>query len=123
MFEVVYYEDKPGVSSLYNQIVELAEKANTNKNARIQYNQISYLIKLLKIDGTKMISNYTKRIEGDIWELRPGDNRILYFFYQDNTYVLLHMFRKKTRKTPPSEIEQAKRERNDYILKQGGKKR
>ena len=66
MFEVVYYEDKPGVSSLYNQIAELAEKADTNKNIRIQYNQIAYLIKLLRIDGTKLISKYTKPISENI---------------------------------------------------------
>ncbi len=122
MFEVVYYEDKPGASSLYEQIAELSEKANTNKDARIQYTQISFLLELLQEHGTKMISNYTKRIEGDIWELRPGNNRILYFFYKENTYVLLHMFRKKTRKTPQSEIEKAKRERNDYLLQRGGDK-
>ena len=40
-------------------------------------------------------------------------------FYED-TYVLLHQFRKKTQKTPKSEIEQAKRERDDYISRMGG---
>ncbi|MFA6848656.1 MAG: type II toxin-antitoxin system RelE/ParE family toxin [Lachnospiraceae bacterium] len=34
-------------------------------------------------------------------------------FYE--TYVLLHHFRKKTRKTPHREIERAKAERDDWI--------
>ena len=50
-----------------------------------------------------------------IWELRPGFNRVLYFYYKDDTFVLLHQFRKQTRKTPRQEIEKAKRERNDWI--------
>jgi phage-related protein len=28
-------------------------------------------------------------------ELRPGFNRVLYFYFENNTFVLLHMFRKK----------------------------
>ena len=57
----------------------------------------------------------TKRIDEDIWELRPGNNRVLYFFCRENTFVLLHHFRKKTKKTPRREIEKAKRERDDYL--------
>ena len=38
-----------------------------------------------------------------------------YFFYQNDTYVLLHQFRKKSQKTPKREIEKAKAERNDYL--------
>lgn len=33
-----------------------------------------------------------------------------------NNYVLLHQFRKKTKKTPAGEIRQAKIERNDYLI-------
>jgi phage-related protein len=51
----------------------------------------------------------------DVWELRPGNNRIFYFCSCDNTFILLHSFRKKTQKTPRREIEKALRERNDYL--------
>ena len=50
-----------------------------------------------------------------VWELRPGNNRIFYFYHKDNTYVLLHSFRKKTQKTPKQEITRAKSERDDYL--------
>ncbi|MBQ5845853.1 MAG: type II toxin-antitoxin system RelE/ParE family toxin [Selenomonadaceae bacterium] len=36
---------------------------------------------------------------------------------QQEFFVLLHHFRKKTQKTPMSELEKAKRERNDYIAR------
>lgn len=40
-----------------------------------------------------------------------------YFYYKDNTFVLLHHYRKKSQKTPRREIEKAKAERDDYILR------
>ena len=55
----------------------------------------------------------------DIWELRPGNNRVLFFYHKDDTYVLLHHFRTKTQKTPPREIERAKSERDDWISRKG----
>lgn len=120
MFKVIFYEDKPGASSLYDQIEELGKKSITDKNARVQYNQITYLIKLLEAEGTWLISKYTKPLADDIWELRPGNNRIMYFFFKDDTYVLLHMFRKMTQKTPKAEIEKAKREKKDYLSRHKG---
>ncbi|MGN0948008.1 MAG: type II toxin-antitoxin system RelE/ParE family toxin [Megasphaera sp.] len=38
--------------------------------------------------------------EEDIWELRPGNNRVFYFYYDESQYVLLHHFRKKSQETP-----------------------
>ena len=40
-------------------------------------------------------------------------SRVIY----NNTFVLLHQFRKKTQKTPKREIEKAKRERDDYLFR------
>ena len=57
----------------------------------------------------------TKHLEDGIWELRPGNNRVFYFFYENNTFVLLHQFRKKSQKTPKREIVKAKSERIDYL--------
>jgi len=38
--------------------------------------------------------------------------------YCDNdTYVLLHSFRKKSKKTPRREIDKAKAERDDYLFR------
>ena len=55
----------------------------------------------------------------DIWELRPLANRILYAYHEENTFVLLHHFKKDTRKTPKREIEKAKNELDEY-RKRGG---
>ena len=76
---------------------------------------LTKIIQLLEDNGTILPENVAKHIEENIWELRPGNNRIFYFYYADNTFILLHSFRKKTQKTPRREIEKAKTERNDYI--------
>ena len=42
-------------------------------------------------------------------------SRVLYFFYVDQRIVLTNGFIKKTQKTPPQEIEKAKKYRADYL--------
>ena len=69
---------------------------------------------MLQDHGTYLGDNITKHIDEDIWELRPGHNRVFYFCYNDNQFVILHHFRKKSQKTPLREIKKAKRERDDY---------
>ena len=105
MFNVEFYEKANGKSEIFDFLEELRIKLKTNKDARIQYKQIMLQIELLQ------------NIEEGIWELRPGNNRVLYFFFEQNTFVLLHHFRKKTQKTPKREIEKAKLERDDYIAR------
>ena len=65
-------------------------------------------IELLAKNGSTLSEDIMKHIEDEIWELRPGKNRVLYFFYRKNKYILLHHFIKKTQKTPRREIEKAK---------------
>lgn len=115
MYNIEFYESKDGSSELWDFIENLRIKAPTNKDARIQHKQISLYIQLLQDNGTHLGEKITKHLEDGIWELRPGNNRVLYFFCEANTYVLLHQFRKKTQKTPRREIEKAKAERADYL--------
>ena len=117
MYNIIFYEDKNGYSELYEELMKIAKGAENNKDLRIQLKQITYCIELLKNQGTKLPINIAKHISEDIWELRPGNNRLLYSYFESNTFVLLHMFRKQTQKTPTSEIEKAKKERNDFIIR------
>ena len=56
-----------------------------------------------------------KHIEGRIWELRPLNNRIFFFYWQDNKFVLLHHLIKKSQKTPTKEIERARSNLKDFL--------
>ena len=116
MYTVEFYETADGRSELWD-FLELRMKAATNKDARIQHKQISLYIQLLQDNGTRLNENITKHLEDGIWELRPGNNRVFYFFFENDTFVLLHHFRKKSQKTPKREIEKAKNERADYIAR------
>ena len=122
MNQVVFYEDANGVSELWNFLDDLLQRSTGNKDARIQHKQIVYYIELLQRNGTRLPETITKNIVEDIWELRPGDNRVFYFFFRDNTFVLLHHFRKKSQKTPQREIDRAIAERDDFLSRKGGKK-
>ena len=115
MYEIEFYETEDGKCPICDFLEALRLKAPTNKDARIQHKQASLYIELLQQNGTHMNAEITKHLDDGIWELRPGNNRVFYFFYQNDTYVLLHQFRKKSQKTPKREIEKAKTERNDYL--------
>lgn len=120
-YELAFYQTRGGECQIWDFLESLRTKAASNKDARIQFKQVSLYMELLTLNGTNMNENITKHLEEDIWELRPGNNRVFYFFVQKDavtekdTYVLLHQFRKKSQKTPRREIEQAKRERDDYL--------
>ncbi|MFR6598118.1 MAG: type II toxin-antitoxin system RelE/ParE family toxin, partial [Finegoldia magna] len=62
---------------------------------------------------------YSKHLEDGIFELRakPGRDikRVLYFFYFDKKVILTNGFVKKTQKTPKSEIQKAKKYRDDFM--------
>ncbi|MGN0242107.1 MAG: type II toxin-antitoxin system RelE/ParE family toxin [Candidatus Weimeria sp.] len=49
-----------------------------------------------------------------LFAVSPGNNRVFYFYFGGNTFVLLHQFRKKSQKTPQREIKQALAERDDW---------
>ena len=117
MYKIEFYETQDGESQIWDFLEDLRKKAATSKDARIQHKQASLYIELLQQNGIRLNENIAKYLEDGIWELRPGNNRIFYFFFQENTFVLLHQFRKKSQKTPKREIEKAKRERDDYLFR------
>ena len=82
---------------------------------RIKRNQIAVHIKVLAEKGTIAGMPYMRHLDGEIWELRPIRDRILFAGVLGDAFVLLHSFIKKTQKTPKQEIEQAKRELQDFI--------
>lgn len=115
VYRIDFYTDAKGESDVKNFFASLWQACPKSKDARIQYEQFFSQVEMLKEHGTNLPANITKHIEEDIWELRPGHNRILYFCWLGDTFVMLHHFRKTTQKTPRREIEKAKRERDDYI--------
>lgn len=77
MFKIEFYSTADGVSELWDFLDDLQKKSATSKDARIQHKQIAQYIQLLEDHGTRLGENITKHLEDDIWELRPGSNRVL----------------------------------------------
>ena len=115
MYDIIFYRDASGNEPIAEYIQELRKKSYTSKNARVNFNKIVAYIDLLCEHGTWIGEPVVKHLDREIWELRPLDNRLLFANYRGNIFILLHRFVKKTDKTPPAEIDQAKRLLVDYI--------
>ncbi|MCL2048404.1 MAG: type II toxin-antitoxin system RelE/ParE family toxin [Defluviitaleaceae bacterium] len=115
MFELIFYRDSKGVSPIEEYIIKLSKNAQAIKNERVKLKKIAQYFNILEEHGAKIGEPYVKHIDGDIWELRPINDRIFFFHWQKGKVVLLHHFIKKTNKTPAKEIEQAKRNQRDFL--------
>lgn len=113
LHKIHFYRDRNGKEPVLEYLRELSRK--TDKNSRIKANKINDYIEILSQYGTQAGEPYIKHLDGEIWELRPLRDRILFVAWHNGSYVLLHSFMKKTQKTPAREIIQAKRELADLI--------
>ena len=113
MYRVYFYCDKHGHRPIADYIAKLALKGD--KDSRIKLNKIRDYIKALSLYGTQAGEPYMKHLDGDIWELRPIRDRILFAAWYQGSFILLHYFMKKTQKTPAREIQRAKQNLSDLI--------
>ena len=113
MHKIHFYKDKNGSEPVAEYIAALAAKSD--KDSRIKLNKIRDYVKALREYGTQAGEPYIKHLDGEIWELRPLRDRILFVGWVNGSFVLLHQFMKKTQKTPAREIAKAKRELADLI--------
>jgi len=114
MFKIIFYKDSKGNEPVKEYLLKLKDRSQTSKQDRIQFTKINAYIRSLQEYGTRIGNPTVKHIEGDIWELRPLSNRIFFFYWKDDTFVLLHYFHKKTQKTPVKEIAKAKHHMKDF---------
>jgi len=112
MYSIKFYKDKNGKEPV-KEYIECLGKRN-DKDSRVNLNKISEYLKALSLYGKGLGEPYIKHLDGEIWELRPLRNRILFFGYDGEQFILLSHFIKKTQKTPPQEIKKAKKLMGDY---------
>lgn len=116
MYEIIFYKDRSGNEPVLEYIEALAQRAD--KDSRIRLHKVQDYIKALRAYGTVAGEPYMKHLDGEIWELRPIRDRILFAAYTETAFILLHYFMKKTQKAPQREIEQAKRELEDFRVRE-----
>ncbi|MBR2518819.1 MAG: type II toxin-antitoxin system RelE/ParE family toxin [Selenomonadaceae bacterium] len=112
MYEIVFYEDRKGNSPVRDYTNKLA--LGNDKNSRVKFQKIRLNIEFLEEQGTRAPKKFVKHVRGEIWELRPLRDRILFAAWIGDSFVLLHQFLKDTQKTPLAEIEKAERELEDF---------
>ena len=100
MWQIRFYEDRRGKSA----VLDFINKLPVRDRAKV-FNTLQ----LLQEFGTDLGMPHARRIEGRLWELRPGDNRLFYFLLVSETFVILHGYRKQSMKAPEREIETARR--------------
>lgn len=108
MNEVVFktLQDNSGKSEFINFIYSLPDK-----------DRIKLLKTIEKIENNGFPNairmEWVKKLDNNVYEIRSklGSNiqRAIYFQKVNNEYIITHGFTKKTQKTPPREIEHAKR--------------
>ena len=118
MYNINFYRDKKGNEPVKEYIVSL--KAKNTKDSLIKLQKIQDYIKILKENGTRAGMPFVRHFDGDIWELRPLKDRILFFAFDGNNIILLSYFKKMTQKTPLREIKKANKLMKDYIERSKG---
>lgn len=77
--------------------------------------RVTGYIDLFNKNGFRMTGKYLKKIENNLWELRPGNIRVL-FGLVDIDAVVVNIFKKKTQKIPIKEIKTARRRLKEHQL-------
>lgn len=112
MYKIKFYPTHRGDYPIRDFIEQLDKKSRA---------KIWRHIALLEEHGPNLLRPYADYVRGKIRELRikiqAGNVRILYFFFLKGNIVLLHACKKKTPELPEGEIEQAKRNMEDFILR------
>lgn len=108
-FEVEFYEKPDGTFP--------AEEFILAQDVKMRV-KLFRLLELLEIEGNNLREPYSKSLGEGIFEIRAKQGtditRVLYFFVVGKKIILTNGFVKKTQKTPPQEIETAKKYRADY---------
>ena len=112
-FDAKFYDKPDGTKPAKDFIFTLPMKMRA---------KILRTIATLEDNGTDLREPHSKHLDDGIFELRAkvGSNitRVLYFFMVGRRIILTHGFVKKTDKTPPGEIERAKRYRYEFLTRE-----
>jgi len=109
IWNIGYYETESGKKPAYEFIQSLPVKLEAKA-----YSDIG----ILEQFGTQLTMPYSRYIKDGLFELRVqqagSKARIFYFFVVGKKIILTNGFLKKTKKTPPHELEKALRYKLDY---------
>ena len=110
VYSVEFYEKPDGSRPAEEFILSQDVKMRARLFAVLEY---------LEDRGPALREPYSKALSDGIFEVRAKQgsdiSRVLYFFITGRRIILTNGFVKKTVKTPPREIDRAKRYRADFL--------
>ena len=102
---IYFYVDARGNSPVREFIKSLPLKERTKIDAYIQE---------LQNQGSNLRRPMADYIGDEIYELRPGHNRVFYFFFLRENAVILHAIRKKTDKIPLNDLDLCHKRKSEF---------
>lgn len=111
---IEFYQDERG----RRPVEEFLDSVDLKTRARFKWS-----MEQLRLRNVQAREPLVRHLDEDLWELREKSNtdiyRVIYFFHTGRRIVLLSGFQKKTRRTPPQEIEIACGRRDDLRAQEG----
>jgi len=101
---IYYFVDKDGSKPVKEFIDSLADK----EQAKIY----AYIAELKK-QGNNLRRPMADYVKDGIYELRPRDNRVFYFFYLRDRAILVHAIKKHVNKIPEQALKICARRKMD----------
>lgn len=110
MYDIIFYRTTEGYCPTVEFLNNLPEKLRL-KSVRD--------LDILKANGLKLRMPFSRQVDNGLFELRIEHGtdicRYFYFFMIGKKIIVTHGFVKKSTKTPPAQIEKAKRLKADYL--------
>jgi len=108
MYQVRFYKTGRGDSPV-EQFLATLDRQTRAKAAQF--------IGLLSDLGPQLRRPIADKLDGKIYELRPKQARVLYFFFVGHEIILVHGFLKKTNQIEKRDLDLAQRRRIDWIIR------
>lgn len=108
LFPVIFFVDQKGS----NPVSEYMFSDKSTKDLNVIINAIQRLHR----SGLNLIeTNMAKYLDYDLFELRKDMHRILFAQYKPDCFILLHAFRKETKKTPLQHLVRGRKNLTEYF--------
>ena len=112
MYPLVFHVRSDGSCPYDEYVRQVYDSGRKADAAKIR----AYVERLRQYGSQRLVAMQAAEKMNDVWQLRPGRHRMFYFWHAGaGRYVLLNGFQKKSRRTPPAELNRAESLRNEHL--------
>ena len=112
MYSVVFHHRRNGAVPYEEYVRSVYRAGQKTEAARIR----AFVERLGREGSQRLVSRRWAEKMNDVWQLRAGQHRIFYFWHPEaERYVILNGYRKRSRRTPRSELARAESLRAEHL--------